>query len=456
MYYAPPGLCLNDFAVLAAEDGWNLLHLQAPPVDPFDASVLETSYGHARSTDLIGWEPLGPAFGIARPGAFDDSAVWTMSHVPVGDGLAMFYTGVTNTPRHRQSVGLAVSDRRDGTGWRRIGTEPVTQPDPRWYRVDADAAWRDPFVVHDPEGFGCWVMLVCARTAGGPLDLGGCVGLATSEDLEHWTVQPPLLVPGDVDEFECPVLEPAPDGGWYLLGSIGRTHTVHAWYARRLTDTWHPLGPVAPAGPYAPRLTDAFGERVLLHTAQRRVGLTDDGQLARGVLAPPKVWHAAGAAAPSLRWWQRMEQHVQSPSDRAGQDGVATLRVEQPETVNVLIGSEHARPLELTVTDTVASIGFTGSAPLSRARLSAPVHSSLRILHVGEFIEVYIDERLSLATLAYAAQGAPITARVDSRPVTPEFRPLKPTPALHDDRSRITARPGRASRRVRLLRSMPM
>jgi hypothetical protein len=77
MYYAPPGLCLNDFSVLATPDGWRVLHLQAPPLDPFDATILETSYGLAHSTDLVNWRPLGPAFGIARSGAFDDSAVWT-------------------------------------------------------------------------------------------------------------------------------------------------------------------------------------------------------------------------------------------------------------------------------------------------------------------------------------------------------------------------------------------
>ncbi|TFE31142.1 hypothetical protein E0F15_10210 [Frankia sp. B2] len=49
--YALPGLGrLTDFTVLAANDGWNLLHLQTPPVMPFDASEYETSYDHASST----------------------------------------------------------------------------------------------------------------------------------------------------------------------------------------------------------------------------------------------------------------------------------------------------------------------------------------------------------------------------------------------------------------------
>ena len=438
MYYAPPGLCLNDFAVLATDDGWRVLHLQAPPVDPFDASVLETSYGHARSSDLIHWQPLAPAFGIARPGAFDDGAIWTMSHVPFDGGLAMFYTGVTNRPRHWQSVGLALSEHCDGTGWRRVGTGPVAEPDPRWYRVDADMAWRDPFVVYDPDGYGCWVMLVCARVPDGPVERSGCVGLAVSDDLERWNVQPPLLHPGDVDEFECPVLEPAPGGGWYLLGSIGRTHTVHAWYAEGLTGDWHHLGPVGPAGPYAPRLTDAFGRRALLHTAQRRTRLTDGGALARGALAPPKLWHAPRDGAPALQWWDPIEDHLDTPTDGPVREGLASFALEQPESITATIGDGSTRPLELTITDTRAAIGYADCAPLQETRLTEPALSSLRIFRAGEFIEVYIDERLALATLAYAAQGAPIAVTADTRRVIPEFRALKPTPAARDDRSHIS------------------
>lgn len=193
MRYRPPGMCLNDFSLLACDDGWRVLHLQGPPVHPFDAATLETSYGLARSPDLVNWQTLGPAFGIGPSGCFDDAAVWTMSHVAVGSGLAMFYTGVSQRPRCWQSIGMAVSDRSDGTGWCRVGTGPVAEADGQWYRTNRDMAWRDPFVVADPAGPWSWMMTVCARTAAGPLGQSGCIGLVTSDDLEHWTVRPPRL-----------------------------------------------------------------------------------------------------------------------------------------------------------------------------------------------------------------------------------------------------------------------
>jgi beta-fructofuranosidase len=183
---------LNDFAVLEGDDGWHLLHLQAAPVSPFDAAAQETSYGHAHSTDLVRWEPCAAVFGIAPPGRFDDSAIWTMSTIdhPEG-GLYMFYTGVCNRPHPAtQAIGLAWSPRRDGTGWRRARPEPVCTADPRWYRTDAHQAWRDPFVVRDDES-GEWVLFVAARESGLPPALGGCIATAVSTDLTSWAVLPP-------------------------------------------------------------------------------------------------------------------------------------------------------------------------------------------------------------------------------------------------------------------------
>jgi Glycosyl hydrolases family 32 N-terminal domain len=441
MYYAPPGLCLNDFSVLATPDGWRVLHLQAPPLDPFDASVLETSYGLAHSTDLVNWEPLGPAFGIARPGAFDDSAVWTMSHVPLsGGGLAMFYTGVTNHPRHRQAVGLACSPCADGTGWRRHEIRPVAESDPRWYRVDEHAAWRDPFVVYDPGGFGCWVMAVCARASGLAPDRGGCVGLALSDDLIHWQVQPPLLVPGDISELECPVLERTPAGGWYLLGSVGPDHGIVAWHAEKLTGEWQRLGRVAPTGPYAPRFTDADGARVLLHTLERRAGLTDSGRLGRGVLAPPKLWATLPGTAPHLRWWPGMEKHLAAPSETLAHDTSVLLHVEHPETIELEFAHQQPGSLVLTVTAREASVGYAGRPPLQAASLSRSAESSLRVLRAGEFIEVFLDDKLVISTRAYTDVCQGITAHVDSRPVAPCIQAVIPEGIKRDDLSAVTQR----------------
>ncbi|MEH0625942.1 hypothetical protein [Streptomyces stelliscabiei] len=198
MRYAPPGLCVNDFALLRDDDGtYSVLHLQGPWTDDFDHLRMETSYGRATSADLVAWLPEGSVFGNGLPGRFDQRAVWTMHPFRHGTGMAMLYTGVRGlTPEGwpLQAVGLAYSDRTDGTGWRRHGTTPVVEADPRWYRTADRMGWRDPFVVRDDEGDG-WAMVICASDASLPVETGGCVALATSDDLEHWTVHPPLISP---------------------------------------------------------------------------------------------------------------------------------------------------------------------------------------------------------------------------------------------------------------------
>src|SRR5437016_9650805 len=98
-------MCLNDFAVLPDGADYHVIHLQGPWTPRFDESTMETSYGHARSRDLVSWHGLAPCFGVGAPGRFDDSAVWTMHPFPYGPGTAMAYTGVHDDCWPEQSIG---------------------------------------------------------------------------------------------------------------------------------------------------------------------------------------------------------------------------------------------------------------------------------------------------------------------------------------------------------------
>ncbi|MCF6525757.1 mucin-1 [Streptomyces sp. JJ36] len=445
MRYAPPGLCLNDFDLLRVGDEWRLLHLQAPPVHPFDAALLETSYGQASSRDLVSWTPLAPAFGIGPPGSFDDSAVWTMHRVPTEGGTAMFYTGVTRDPDGgaRQAVGLALAGRDGEGGWRRAnGGRPVVTADPAWYRTDTAMAWRDPFVVRDTAR-GRWLMLVCARTRDEPLGRSGCVGTATSTDLHHWETGPPLLAPGDIDELECPVLEPVEDG-WLLLGSIGPDHEIRSWHAPDLTGPWSPQGRLGPAGAYAPRLTTAGGDRLLVHTLERRHGLRDDGPLGRGVIAQPKVLRHTPGSPPELCWWSGLDAHLGAPSPAAAQhepapspDGCleATLTGPTPRLqLRVRDGGDAA--VEIALADGVLTAAYPGGPELARTAVPRAPRRSLRVLTVAEYLEVYLDDVFVLACCAYRPSGSGARLTVDGRPHPLVRRPLG-EPAARDDVSAV-------------------
>jgi sucrose-6-phosphate hydrolase SacC (GH32 family) len=442
MRYAPPGLCVNDFDLLRHADGtYTALHLQGPWTAEFDHLRMETSYGRATSADLVHWEPQGTAFGNGLPGSFDQQAVWTMHAFPHGTGMAMLYTAVSGlTPDGwpLQSVGLAYSERTDGTGWRRHGTGPVVEADGRWYRTGDRMGWRDPFVVRDDESDG-WLMVVCAADASLPVEVSGCVAWATSDDLEHWTVHPPLVSPGDVDELECPVLERLDDGGWLLLGSIGATRGFEAWTAPRLRGPWTRRGPIGPTGAYAPRVVAApDGSRVVLHTTPRRVGLSDTGERCRGMLAQPKSLAVPPDSAPRLEWWPGLEPWLGEETYEAVLHAVGDVGLSgRTEIVLRTQASDADRPA-LTVSCDGKILRVTGpdGTPLGETLLPEPA-ASLRILTVGEYVEVYADGVFVLTTLCYSGHPAPWTATAEGgvRPVP--VRPLRLPDPHRDDASAV-------------------
>ncbi|MFE1324229.1 mucin-1 [Streptomyces sp. NPDC058735] len=442
MRYAPPGLCVNDFDLLRHADGsYTVLHLQGPWTAEFDHLRMETSYGRATSADLVHWEPQGTAFGNGLPGRFDQQAVWTMHAFPHGTGTAMLYTAVSGlTPGGwpLQSVGLAYSDRTDGTGWRRHGTGPVAEADPRWYRTGERMGWRDPFVVRDDESDG-WVMVICAADASLPVEVSGCVAWATSDDLEHWTVHPPLVSPGDVDELECPVLERLDDGSWLLLGSIGATRGFEAWTAPRLRGPWTRRGPLGPTGAYAPRVAAApDGSRVVLHTTPRRVGLTDTGDRCRGMLAQPKSLAVPADAAPRLEWWPGLDPWLGEETHDAPLHAVGDIALSGRTEITLRTqDSAPARPA-LTVGCDGKDLRVTGpdGTPLGETTLGEPA-ASLRVLTVGEYVEVYADGVFVLTTLCYSGRPAPWTATTEDGTHPVPVRPIRLPDPHRDDASAV-------------------
>jgi beta-fructofuranosidase len=176
-------------------------------LDP-DRRHQRASVGHVRSTDLTEWELLPDALVTADAPAWDDQATWTGSVVRAPDGSwRMFYTGVSRAERGLvQRVGAARSD--DLITWHRL-PGPLTEADPRWYEKYSpdgewfDEAWRDPWVLPDPDGHG-WHMLVTARVPDGDPAGRSVLGHAWSPDLDSWEVRPPLTAPAGWGQMEVP------------------------------------------------------------------------------------------------------------------------------------------------------------------------------------------------------------------------------------------------------------
>src|SRR4029453_6131296 len=167
--------------------------------------------GHATSDDLRNWVHVGDVVAASEAPAFDDRATWTGSVARGGDGRWwLFYTGVTMVDgKFVQTIGAATSSDLDV--WEKQPASPLVTADGRWSeRVSGglwhEEAWRDPWVLADPEGDG-WHMLITARANQGPHDDRGVVGHAHSPDLRRWEVGPPLSKPGSgFGHIECPQL----------------------------------------------------------------------------------------------------------------------------------------------------------------------------------------------------------------------------------------------------------
>jgi beta-fructofuranosidase len=181
---------------------------------------------------------------IRRGGRDDlDLITGTGSVAVAPDGrFVIHYAGINPwNPEHgepEQVVLRAYSD--DLVSW---GKDPgfILRADERWYERDD---WRDPFLYDD--GDGTWRMLLCARVNVGPRDRRGTFGLATSPDMEHWTVQPPVLTPGTTNAPECPDL--------FVEG--GDAYLVHASYSDRFATRYRRAA--SPDGPWSVPVDDAL------------------------------------------------------------------------------------------------------------------------------------------------------------------------------------------------------
>ena len=208
--FALPEAWVWDFWLVDDGSDYHLFFLYASRAlrDP-QARHHRASIGHAVSSDLVHWERVVDALVHSDPPAFDELATWTGSVVRHPDGRwFMFYTGarLNDVGANVQSIGYAVSS--DLHVWDKA-PGPVLEADGQWYERYSpppegnwhDEAFRDPWVLADPDGDG-WHMLITARSAVGPaadptdrVDRG-VVGHAWSPDLESWELRAPLTEPG--------------------------------------------------------------------------------------------------------------------------------------------------------------------------------------------------------------------------------------------------------------------
>lgn len=240
--------------------GTHIFYLQAPrSLGQEELRHWHVSIGHAVSRDLVHWEILPDALEpseVAQDNAFDSYTTWTGSVIKHQGRWFLFYTGGKRAEEGLiQRIGVATSE--DLLHWRKHPRNPLLEADPRWYELLGsnswhDQAWRDPWVFQHPAN-GDFHALITARANSGPIDARGVIGHATSKDLLHWQVQPPLTQPGEFGHMEVPQLLRI-CGRYYLLFSCPHQLYARARRERRgmkLQTGTHYLVADSPLGPFS-------------------------------------------------------------------------------------------------------------------------------------------------------------------------------------------------------------
>jgi beta-fructofuranosidase len=316
--FSLPDHWIWDFWIADDGEAYHLFFLHAPKsLGNPDLRHRNARIGHATSPDLKAWTYHGQAFPAGEPGSFDDTATWTGSVVRGPDGFwRMYYTGShflsPDSNANIETVGLLTSP--DLFTWTKK-PNPVTRADARWYETLGtsswpEEAWRDPWVYPDPDG-KIWHMLVTARANSGDDMQRGVVGHATSTDLDHWQVQPPLSAPG-FDFAHLEVFQLVTIGSQTYLVFCCDTPRLSGQLTGQMGGIWWmrgegPTGPfdiggaklLAPQDIYAGRLVqDRAGQWHLMAFDNRVV----DGDFAGAIIDPiPLVVDQRGELSLPLR-----------------------------------------------------------------------------------------------------------------------------------------------------------
>lgn len=241
-HFTAPEHWMNEPHAPIYYNGKYHLFYQFNPAGPFWHQI---HWGHATSDDMIHWEDspiaLSPTEGTAaRDGVWSGSATYDENGVPV-----LFYTAGHDEMKPNQMTGMAkAADVNDVNlhHWN-MNPNPVTIQEEN---IDTPKGkvmfgqFRDPYVWKDGDK---WYQLV----GSGVEDAGGTALLYTSEDLEHWKYEKPLMIgdkgqyPRTGDVWELPFLVPIKNeetGEQKYVFMISPYYMTPSPYAARFTFYW--------------------------------------------------------------------------------------------------------------------------------------------------------------------------------------------------------------------------
>ncbi len=396
-HFTPPANWLNDPNGLIKWGGRYHVFYQYNPAGPFHNTI---HWGHAVSDDLIHWQDEPVALSPSPDGP-DRDGCWSGCAVNADGTPTLLYTGGDGRV---QLPCLATSDDPKLRSWEKYDGNPVIEEPPSALDILETDHWAAEFRDHSIwQADGTWYQVIgCGLT-----DDRGAALLYSSEDLQGWNYEGPLLV-----------------------GEEASAGTV--WECPELLD---------------------FGERQLLHISNYEevvyfIGELRDGSLAvdsQGVLD-----HGSFYAPQSLRdgdryltWGWLPENRNQSAQWDAGWSGVLSLprvvdmgpeghirqrpaaevrelrqrQVAEQSSLTIEAGDRHSlnvtgRSLELEL-----EVGLYDASAFELSVFESPDRERRTLVRYTEDNELLVDRSSAGAD----SRGEPETQRM---PVTPYDEPL--------------------------------
>jgi len=295
LHFCPKNAFFGDTMPIKTSDGYHVFYNKL--INGLTNKTGTLIWGHTYSPDLVHWEDYPDALLIGEKGTLDDKHCYSGSVIEKDGTYYIFYTGISEGSDGKKKATILKAVSRDLIHWEKYNKKPLLLQPEEYYRMDG--SWRDPCVFYHPEE-KCYWMFLCAREAEITDDLySGTMGLAKSEDLEHWTVCPPYWTPRVSTVFECANVFPYEDM-WVM---------TYFWHETRCRVAVSPNGPWLRPAVEAPDYFDHFAGRTCLGTDNRRILFgwipRKDADGAKrtwgGNMAIPREWYLLPDRTPATR-----------------------------------------------------------------------------------------------------------------------------------------------------------
>jgi hypothetical protein len=163
------------------------------------------------------------------------------------------------------------------------------------------------------------------------------------------------------------------------------------------------------------------------------------------MLAQPKLLVTPPDAAPRLEWWRGLEEWLGEETHQPALHAVGDIDMTGPVEITLRTHSDERDRPALVVGCHGRNLWVTGPGGTRLCETLLPEPAAfLRILTIGEYVEVYAEGVFALTTLCYSGRPTTWTAVTDGHARMIPVRPIRLPDPDRDDAS--AAWPGLSTR----------